>query len=473
MFFKLLTQKTSSVLKIIWLGVFIPTFIPFEARAQVEPFLGPTFSIDRDSPTIGEPAVLQDFEPISAFDVLKPNVFIFSGSSGGIDIGGPGPGIDVSDQIVLSPDFEIDALSSGFHDPFVNTPLFFSVDRESVGLEGGIGPNVFTEAPLFQQAGDIYLSNSVFLAPALAAASLPGVGPGFAGPLPTDLENGTHTLSFNQNALIDGFSFNLVPTIAPGVFNSFNPVGSPVPLQDNIDGFEFDFFDSPDPDNLPDQNLFYSFDLATADQFGVSPADVLVEIPDSVNPPIYPSGNVFASASTLGLDLFGAGTDDLDALVIFDGGDVGELNPLQDFALFSLAPGSASLENSFEPLSAADVFVTAFDGRFGYLPELSLAPGRVSNAQTLGLQTTDNIDALEVENVPPDVPLPDAPPDVPPPDAPPDVPPPDVPPPNGTPPVNGTPPDTRIPENSSPGALGMIAFIIVGFTAFRSGRKDS
>jgi hypothetical protein len=107
----------------------------------------------------------------------------------------------------------------------------------------------------------------------------------------------------------------------------------------------------------------------------------------------------FATALTMGLDTFGENTDSIDALIMYDndfpggpqwGGPGGE--PGDDYALFSLAPGSASLAQW--QLDAADVFFTNFTGTFWlYAPSSSLGLSGVPGGAP-GF-THDNVDALD------------------------------------------------------------------------------
>ncbi|MBX3394745.1 MAG: S8 family serine peptidase [Phycisphaerae bacterium] len=120
----------------------------------------------------------------------------------------------------------------------------------------------------------------------------------------------------------------------------------------------------------------------------VTPDDILVSPPPG-GPPlafaIYASG-----VGDIGL-LPG---DDLDGLVLLDnGGPNGIMQPNFDIALFTLAPGSPSLAglNPNMPFGAAiyspgDVFMTSFNGVI-----LMYAP-----AGAMGLQPTDNVDALDI-----------------------------------------------------------------------------
>ena len=83
--------------------------------------------------------------------------------------------------------------------------------------------------------------------------------------------------------------------------------------------------------------------------------------------------------------------DDVDALVLMDVGDRGQVNAGTDEALFSLAAGSPTLSKGMDLLgqeiSAADIFYTDFDGSFGIF----------ATASALGLDDTFDVDAIEVQ----------------------------------------------------------------------------
>ncbi len=361
----------------------------FLALVAMPAIAAPTFSIDAPSPTTGTP------DPGgSGFGIAQSHILTPTGG-GGTDVGGTGPAIQVLDLnnlgVIAPPSLEVDALSTGFHNPFLPGRLAFSVGPGSTGLAtgagGGIVPNVFSEAAVVQQASDIYRTLAIFGAPAIFAPPPGlGIGPGgggFIGLGPFGIAGPGHGLALNQTA------FDLRPTLGPG---GFIPVG-----QDNLDGFEFQNFDTTG-NGIQNVNTYYSADLTAAGAAGLSGADVFID------PALgsFASGGVFAPSGSLGLDLFGLNTDDVDALVIFDNGD-GIMTAGVDFALFSLAAGSASLAPY--GISPAGVFVTGFNGTFGYLPIAPPGLG-LSEALTLGLLATDNIDALEIQSVSQPIPEP-------------------------------------------------------------------
>jgi hypothetical protein len=121
---------------------------------------------------------------------------------------------------------------------------------------------------------------------------------------------------------------------------------------------------------------------------GTSPADLFDVAAGAVTATLTP----YAPASAMGLDSFGPGTDSIDALVLFDNPLVGGpgnggpgAEPVTDYALFSLAPGSASLARF--GLDAADVFFSDFSGAFAVY----------ASSAVLGLAGRDSIDALDFE----------------------------------------------------------------------------
>ncbi len=231
---------------------------------------------------------------------------------------------------------EVDAFSYGHRTDFQITDFQFSIDPFSSGVPGTAA---FAEAGPGDQPADIYNST----------------GGGF------------NTLLWDG----DGIA---APGLAPGLGLIEGP---PVPLGHDVDGWDNRLSSAAD--------IYFSMDPATAGLVGpFFAADVLIApaVPgyDTIAAPYAPS---FA----LGLDGFGLGTDDIDALVVFDiSGSPGVFDP-GDYILFSLAPGSPSL---FLPSpytgGAEDVFI-AFGGGGGGL----FAPGAA-----LGLAPGDNLDALDV-----------------------------------------------------------------------------
>ncbi len=198
---------------------------------------------------------------------------------------------------------------------------------------------------------------------------------------------------------VDGSSDIGVTVNAGGLFvppvglNTTVYTGSQLGLSDqaDLDAFNFDEFDLAGfvgiGDGIPDLDVYFSLAAASssldagADEGnynGTSTADdIFIRGPDVV----------FAHGGSMGLE-FG---DDVDALVLMDVGDRGQLDAGTDQALFSLAAGSPTLSNGMDILgqeiSAADIFYTNFDGSFGLY----------ATASALGLDDTFDVDALEVQ----------------------------------------------------------------------------
>lgn len=261
----------------------------------------------------------------------------------GIPSGGNTPDVHVNAPAGVN---FIDALSGAAPPPMGNAiRLAFSVDRQTVGT---LGTPLAQQAARNQQPGDVFGSQQVFPDP-LANLYPPGVG--FVGAAST-LPAGGNMLLTDESAL------TLTATGTPGSLIGPEITAAPIAAgtHDNIDALYFKPFDA-DADMLADENVYFS---VNPDQPGLEPlygsaADIFVLQGEAAN--------VFAPAMNLGLDLLGPNTDDVDALLLFDLGVAGVLEPGLDVALFSLSPGSASLED-VNPLSPGDVFVTDFQNRF-------------------------------------------------------------------------------------------------------------
>jgi hypothetical protein len=226
-----------------------------------------------------------------------------------------------------------------------------------VGLPTNVpGYTVFSEAQNHQAAGDIFVT---------------------CNPIGTFTPpQGYNTLMVNQS------NWGLKPLIPAGTLNASG-------TQDNVNAFNFDEFDiwggsiTSAGDGRPDRPVYFSLALGSASLAGgASAADVLIFDPNS---PTLPPGNPFKiyadGIASIGLKQ----GDDIDALALLDFMNHGTLDPNQDSALFSLAPGSPTLAAG--GYSAADIFQTSFNGTFSLF-----AP-----AAALGLAPGDNVDALEVQ----------------------------------------------------------------------------
>jgi len=301
---------------------------------------------------------------------------------------GPGvPAMHVPSPLVNG--FFVNALSE-------NSPVFdnrvsldFSVDRVSAGLPGTA---VNAEFGFFQQPGDIYRTTLSFPSASMFVGTLPA-GVGYVGPLPHVGVGGGNTLVLDESAL------TLTPGIGPG---GLLPAGVPAPpifpgTHDNVDSFEWNAFDVTG-DMLNDRWMYFSMNPDQALAVGTSAADIYdVAHLGGVTPPV-----TFAVSGTMGLDIVaGLNSDDVDALVLWDQGQLGGPawngpggQAQTDYALFSLGPGSISLAQW--GLSAADVFFTDFNGSFAlYASALDLGLVGIP-----GFDLGDNVDALDVVPIP-------------------------------------------------------------------------
>ena len=293
-----------------------------------------TFSIDRDS------------EVAIAGDLLSADVLT------------PGPTVHV-DYAVLGLVWDdstgtgddLNALSAG-RDSFAGPPiLFFSVDRDSIGIDGSpfipYVSDVYEEARSGQAAGDVFVT----------CLGHPGV-PAWSPP------SGQNMLHVNQQEI----------GLHPSLFPTQDYTGTEE--IDDLDALNFSEFDLTG-DTLVDESVYFSLDLAsTSLSAAVGAEDVLVVKPGDA------TFSVFADGVT---DIGLQEGDDIDALVLVDIRDRGERTAFADRAFFSLAPGSPTL--AAYGYSAADIFYTNFNGQFV----------REFTAEQMGLLSTDNIDALEAQ----------------------------------------------------------------------------
>ena len=271
--------------------------------------------------------------------------------------------------------------------------LEFGVDRWTNGLPGP-GTPLNTEWMNNQQPGDMYMAIPR-PHPGLFVGTLPG-GP-FAGFLPTAFMAGPHKLWYDESY------FGLTPGLGAG--NTLPP-GVPAPpivvgSHDNIDAYNewpFQVLDR-NGDLLNDVDYFFSIAPDEAMMTGLSAADILDVAARAGGTVPLP----YAKSFTMGLDAYGGpGSDDIDALVVWDngiplgpawGGPGGE--PAMDYAIFSLSNGSASLfalQGMGVPADGATVFFTDFTGAFAvYSWGMDLG--------VMDIQTGDpfaNIDSLEM-----------------------------------------------------------------------------
>ena len=320
--------------------------------------------------TPGGPA----FAPIPA-----PGIFIPSGL-GGLGLVPipavcicPPPGVAVCAR-------EVDALSLGFDTPIAPMQMLagtfvFSVDACSMGIAGApLAPNVATETPIGDSPADTFESLILPPAPVGPFALVPGMGN-------TGILDGNGLVS-PSGALYRGLG--LVEPRMPG----------PAITGDDVDALDI----GPVPAIWTP--VYFSLDSAfpnacsgmpnsgSAALFGFPPAAVLVT-PVPGGPPV-----VYAPPALLGLDAFGAGTDDLDALALAENGVVGYQPSLApygwlaagaDMLLFSVRRGSAVVgmpDSIFGlPIEPGDILVPPVAGG------LSPFPGIFVAAEALGLAT--------------------------------------------------------------------------------------
>ncbi len=294
-----------------------------------------TFSIDRDS----DVAIGKDLLPA---DILTP----------GLTINVPLESLGLTWDDVFDNGDDLNALSAGL-DSFARPPVFFfSVDRNSVGIDGNpqtpFVSDVYEEAASGQAAGDVFAT----------VWGHPGA-PIWSAPV------GQNMLHINQSEL------GLFPVILP----TQDYTGQDI--IDDLDALNFTEFDM-DGNGSPDVNVYFSLDsLSTSlGALGATADDILLFVPGATSPVVFAEGD-----NDIGLQ----DGDDLDALVLLDFGIHGEVTPFADRAFFSLAPGSPTLV--LNGYSAADIFYTNFNGT--YVREFTAAQ--------LGLLATDDVDALEAE----------------------------------------------------------------------------
>ncbi|GEM_PF-337411 len=301
---------------------------------------------------------------------------------------------------------EIDALSYGADARFKALPgtgqarLYFSVDPYAVGRAipplGTLLPNLRSEAQFLDAASDVFFAAGVLQGTLPLGGPTPVVPPENIGVIDGNGESGSST----------GTPFRY-----PGL-GLFEPTpivgGAPGLLGDNLDALATGQVPG------PGGRVFFSLDAGFVDPLtglansnsaqanGFLPGAVLVSLNASGAGP-----SVYAAPSQLGLDLSGPGTDDLDALLVWDNGD-GVFQPPQtlfqwnqgtaDMLLFSVRRGSALIGQTDSllglPIEAGDILLNPSTP--GQRPRILIA------AENLGLATErsgqvsrgDEVDAL-------------------------------------------------------------------------------
>lgn len=275
--------------------------------------------------------------------------------------------------------------------------IWFSVDEQANGAPGvGTSPNVGSESFVADASADVFVVYGL------------GVGPiGPAGPA------GANVGTFDGNGAA---SAQPVGSLYPGVgLAEPNPPGVTPPLGDNLDSLDIDALLG-----FPPTGAFYSLDGSFTDPAtgivnsgsaalqGVSSGAVLFVATPGGTPGVY------APALTLGLDMLGPNTDDIDALSIAENGLPGfqpSMAPYDwmtgttDMVLFSVRRGSAvigSPDSIFgAPIEPGDILTTPLPTAVG---GVSPFPGILFSAESLGLSTNrtnqvmfgDDLNALDV-----------------------------------------------------------------------------
>ena len=281
--------------------------------------------------------------------------------------------------------FYVDAFSRHHVDNGLDITLDFSVDRVTVGMPGTA---VGAEAGFGQAHGDIYTGTHTYFSPGMFVGLPPGP---FAGWLPA-ISGGAPG---NVLTLDDSFFGLLTPVgiVPPGV-----PVPPPIMapgLHDNLESFDNVASFDANGDMLFDFEAYFTLYPTEALPIGLSPADIIAVAAGDPGAIAVP----YAFWFMMGLDPI---EDSIDALVMYDNNRKprplsdpnapGVVEPIIDYALFSLAPGSISLQ--FYGLDAADTFFTDFTGAFAvYAPSASL--GLIPSPPGWPFMG-DSVDALDV-----------------------------------------------------------------------------
>jgi hypothetical protein len=348
-----------------------------------------TFSVDFRGPSAGAPAC-------GAGPVITPHAILTPCTPGGVPAPGPlpppavfmpgGPG-----GVGIPGMADLDALSFGFDGPAMpGMPpgsWWFSVTRTSTGMPGPVPPNVATEtpAPVSEGAADLFIDL--------------GLPPGPVPPGP-----GGNTEAVDGNGLPP-----------PGVLGypglgAVEPhggcVGAILDPGDNVDAL--DVFTGP----MPALGLVYFSTDSAAPDFCGNPSMGGPYLPGAimVGGPMMVAPAVYAPPAALGLDLMGPGTDNLDALVVFENGvagfqvsagPYGWLFAATDMVLFSVDGASAVVglpDSVFGiPIQPGDILMPPVAGGVSPFPGIFIA------AENLGLITgrmlpivPDDLDALDV-----------------------------------------------------------------------------
>jgi hypothetical protein len=368
------------------------------------------FSIEYRGPTIAVPSTCTGV-PITEGDLLTPAtggvpalgplappcIFITAGPGG---LGLPTWAACVGHPPGMPCGVEVDAVSFGTDGPLLAAMppgrVAFSVDKFAKGIAGvPKPPAVWTEGPpISEAAGDVFVD-----------LGLP------AGPIPPA------ALGIGHTGMIDGNGMAFPSAFAyPGV-GIIEPLPPGCALPDPGDNLDAIDVDGP----LGSAIVFFSLDAGFVDPLcgmpysgsaaanGLLPGMVVAK-------PLGGAAVIYAAPPMLGLDLVGgAGSDDLDALAVFENGVAGfQPSPgpymgwggATDMMLFSVRRGSAVVgmpDSIFGvPIEPGDILIPPVAG--GGSP----FPGILYSAESIGLATArsfampfgDELDALDIIRVP-------------------------------------------------------------------------
>lgn len=352
----------------------------------------PTFSIDFQGPTAGQPDAWLS-SPITEGDILTTAPPGPPGPNPARPAPPPPPGIMVGALAGAAGSFpgglgiipgglgfvELDALSYGRD---AGVELFFSVDEFATGFPG-LPPDVFSEGV----TGAAEASADVFIFGGPVVATPPGPslgnrvwndGNGLAPPVPP----------LKGYALVEPNP--PTPGVIPDPGDNLDAIDIDSRVKD-FAGFIYFSLDGPFVDAIE----LAPVNTGTAMGNGFSGADVLVS-------PVGGAPALSCPAATLGLDLSGWNNDDLDALIFNDTDGSTTCTPGVDTLYFSVRRSSAVIgvpDSCFGvPIEEGDVLT--FPAVAGLPPCLFIA------AEALGLGTVrsgsagafgaDDLDALDV-----------------------------------------------------------------------------
>jgi hypothetical protein len=364
------------------------------------------FSIDYKGPSHSAPGgtVLLEGDALVASGTMvgplpPPTVFLTTQQLG------IGPGSCTVPANGVPCGVELDALSFGddkafnlASSPAARAKLFFSVDWAAVGLPTS-APSVFSEHAFNDAAADVF-----------TVPDLPGALPLAPGAI----------VPPRNFVVFDGDGHSSGPGTGPrrglglvephGVPNSTPPYAN---VGDDLDALHIS------PAMAFPTHVFFSLDGAITDPLsgipGSNSAGLTGRRPGSIYERDLPNGAVveYASASTLGLDIFGVNSDDLDVLILHENGVPGYQKSTalydwlpgtpggpRDMVVFSVRRGSALVVQGVHdfllnlPIEEGDLLVP---------PPIGLAtmpPGIIVAAENLGLRTrragfalSDDVDA--------------------------------------------------------------------------------